>query len=57
MSDAAEVDTGMAVAKDRQMDRKGGEQGENGLLTGQTTVILTDKDPTWSTPCKREVKE
>ena len=56
MSDAAEVDTGMAVAEDKQMDKKGGELGENGLLTGQMTVIMTDKDPTWSTPCKGESK-
>ena len=57
MSDAAEVDMGMVVAEDKQMDRKGGELGENGSLTGQTTVIMTDKDPTWSTPCKGESKE
>ena len=57
MSDAAEVDTGMAVAEDKQMDKKGGELGENGLLIGQMTVIMTDNDPTWSTPCKAKVKE
>ena len=38
------------------MDKKGGELGEIGSLTGQMTVIMTDKDPTWSTPCKGESK-
>ena len=57
MSDEAEIDTRMVVAEDKQMDKKGGELGENGSLTGQMTVIMTDKDPTWSTPCKGESKE
>ena len=56
MSDEAEIDTSMVVAEDKQMDKKGGELGENGSLTGQMTVIMTDKDPTWSTPCKGESK-
>ena len=30
MSDEAEVDTGMVVAEDKQMDKKGGELGESG---------------------------
>ena len=54
MSDEAEIDTRMVVAEDKQMDKKGGELGENGSLTGQMTVIMTDKDPPWSTPCKGE---
>ena len=53
MSDEAEVDTGMVVAEDMEMDKKGGELGESGLLTGQMTVMMTEKVPTWSTPCKR----
>ena len=57
MSGEAEVDTGMAVVEDKQMDKKGGELGENGLLTDQMTVGVTDKDPTWLTPCKGENKE
>ena len=57
MSDEAEVDTGMVVAEDKLMDKKGGELGENGSLTGQMTVMMTDKVPTWSTPCKGESKE
>ena len=56
MSDEVEVDTGMAVAED-EMDKKGCEWGENGLLTDQMTVTLTDKDPTWLMPCKGENKE
>ena len=56
MSDEAEIDTRMVVAEDKQMDKKGGELGENGSLTGQMTVIMTDKDPTWSTSCKGESK-
>ena len=56
MSDEAEIDTRMVVAEDKQMNKKGAELGENGLLTGQMTVIMTDKDPTWSTPCIGESK-
>ena len=44
MSDEAEVDTGMVVAEDKQMDKKGGELGENGSLAGQMTVMMTDRD-------------
>ena len=57
MSDKAEIDTRMVVAEDKQMDKKGGELGESGLLTGQMTVMMTEKVPTWSTPCKGESKE
>ena len=57
MSDEVEVDTGMAVAEDKQIDKKGGELGENGSLTGQITVMMTDKVPAWLTPCKGESKE
>ena len=56
MSDEADVDTGVVVAEDKQMDKKGCELGESGLLTGQMTVMMTDKVPTFSTPCKRENK-
>ena len=54
MSDEAEIDARMVVAEDKQMDKEGGELGENGSLSGQMMVIMTDKDPTWSTPCKGE---
>ena len=57
MSDEAKVDTGMVVAEDKQMDKKGGELGENGSLAGQMTVMMTDKVPTLSTPCKGEKME
>ena len=56
MSDEAEIDTRMVVVEDKEMDKKGGELGENGLLTDQMTVMMTDQDPTWSTPCKGESK-
>ena len=57
MSGEVEVDTGMAVVEDKQIDKKGGELGENGLLTDQMTVTMTDKDPTCLMPCKGENKE
>ena len=57
MSDEAVVDRGMVVAEDKQMDKKGSELGESGWLTGQMTVMMTDKVPTLSTPCKGENKE
>ena len=57
MSDKTEIDTRMVVAEDKEMDKKGGELGENGLLTDQMTVMMTDQDPTWSTPCKGEVRK
>ena len=57
MSDEAEVDTGMVVAEDKQMDKKGGELGESGLLTGHMTVMMADKVPALSTTCKGENKE
>ena len=57
MSDKADVDTGVVVAEDKQMDKKGGELGESGSSTGQMTVMMTDKVPTLLTPCKGENKE
>ena len=57
MSDEAEIDTRMVVAEDKEMDKKGGELGENGLLTDQMTFMMTEKVPAWSTPCKGESKE
>ena len=51
------VDTGVVVAEDKQMDKKGGELGESGLLACQTAVMMTDKVPTLSTSCKGENKE
>ena len=57
MSDDEDVDTGVVVAKDKQMDKKGGELAESELLAGQTTVMMIDKVPTVSTPCKMENKE
>ena len=35
------VDTGMAMAEDKQMDTKGGDLGESGSLTGQMTIMMT----------------
>ena len=57
MSDESEIDARMVVAEDKEMDKKGGELGENGLLTDQMTVMLTEQDPIWSMPCKGESKE
>ena len=57
MSDEEDVDTGVVVAEDKQMDKMGGELGESGLLTGQMTVMMTDKVPTLSTTCKGDNKE
>ena len=57
MSDGADVDTGVVVVEDKQMDKKGGELGESGLLACQMTVMMTDEVPTLSTPCKGENKE
>ena len=57
MSDKADVDTGVVVAEDKQMDIKGGELGESGSLAGPMTVRMTDKVPTLLTPCKGENKE
>ena len=45
------------MAEDKQMDKEGGELGENGSLPGQITVMMADKIPTLLTPCKRENKE
>ena len=57
MSGGADVDTRVVVAEDKQKDKKGGELEESGLLAGQTTVMMTDKVPTLSTPCEGENKE
>ena len=57
MSDDADVDMGVVVAQDKQMDKKGGELEENGFLACQMTVMMTDKVPTLSTPCKGGNKE
>ena len=57
MSYGSDADTGVVVAKDKQMDKKGDKLEESGLLTGQMTVMITDKVPTLSTPCKGENKE
>ena len=32
MSDEADVDTGVVVPEDKQMDKKGGEQGEKWVV-------------------------
>ena len=57
MSDGADVDAGVVVAEDKQMDKKGDKLEESGLLADQMTVMMTDKVPTLSTPCKGENKE
>ena len=56
MSDRTEIDARMVVAEDKEMDQKGNVLGDGGL-TDQMTVMMTDKDPAWSTPCKWENKE
>ena len=41
------------------MDQKGSELRGGGLtdqMTNQMTVMMTDKGPAWSTPCKGENK-
>ena len=57
MSDEADVDRGVVVVEDKQMDKEGDELGENGSLAGQITVMMADKIPTLLTPCKGENKE
>ena len=57
MSDGADIDTGVVIAEDKQMDEKGDELEERGLLAGEMIVMMTDKVPTLSTPCKGENKE
>ena len=56
MSDGTEIDARMVVTEDKEMDQKGSELTEGGL-TDQMTVMMTDKDPAWSTPCKGKSKE
>ena len=51
-----EIDARMVVTEDKEMDQKGSELREGGL-TDQMTVMMTDKSPAWSTPCKEENKE
>ena len=51
-----EIDARMAVTEDKEMDQKESELREGGL-TDQMTVMMTDKDPAWSTLCKGENKE
>ena len=51
-----EINARMVVAENKEMDQKGSELREGGL-TDQMTVIMTDKGPAWSTPCKGENKE
>ena len=47
----------MVVAEDKQMDKKGGELGENGSLPGQMTVIKTDKTLLGQHHVKGKVRE
>ena len=56
MSERTEIDARMAVTEDKEMDQKGSELREGGL-TDQITVMMTDKNPAWSIPCKGENKE
>ena len=56
MSERTEIDAGMAMTGDKEMDQKGSELREGGI-TDQMTVTMTDKSPAWSTPCKGENKE
>ena len=51
-----EIDARMVVAENKEMDQKGSELKEGGM-TDQMTVMMTDKGPAWSTPCKGENKE
>ena len=57
MSDGSDVDTGVVVAEDKQMDKNGDKLEESGLLTGRMTVMMTYEVPTLSKPCKGENKE
>ena len=57
MSDDADVDTGMVVAENKQIDKKGSELEESGFIACQMTVMMTDKKSIMSTPSKRENKE
>ena len=57
MSDDTDVDTGVVVAEDKQMDKKEVNWRKVGFLACQMTVIMTDKVPTLSTSCKGENKE
>ena len=60
MSEGIEIDLRMVVTEDKEMDQKGSELREVGLtdqITNQMTVMMTEKSPAWSTPCKGENKE
>ena len=55
-----EIDARMTATEDKVMDQKGSELrgGElMGQIANQMTVTMTNKSPTWSTPCKGENKE
>ena len=55
-----EIDAKMLVTEDEEMDQKGSDLREGGLtdqMTNQMTVMMTDKGPAWSTPCKGANKE
>ena len=56
MSDDTDVDTGLVVAEDKQMNRKESELEESVYLACQMTVLMTDIIPTMSTPSKKENK-
>ena len=51
-----EIDARMAMTEDKEMDQKGSELIEGGMID-QMIVTMTDKSPAWSTPCKGENKE
>ena len=57
MSDNTDVDTGLVVAENKEMNRKESELEESGFLACQLTVMITDKISTISTPSKRKNKE
>ena len=56
MSERTEMDARMAVTVDKEINQKGSKVREGGL-TDQMTLMMTDKDPAWSTPCNGENKE
>ena len=56
MGERTEMDARIAVTENKEMNQKGSELREGGL-TDQMTVMMTDKDPASSTPCKGENKE
>ena len=46
-----EMDARMGVTEDKEMNQKRSELREGGL-TDHMTVMMPDKYPAWSTPCK-----